>query len=343
MVISIARRLGTGRLSPPSLLVLLADGALHSGQWLAKELGVSRAAVWKGIDRLRCMGLEVHALPRRGYRLSQRVELLEGERIRAELAAPRAATLHSLELLFEVDSTNSRLLGLAAPAPGSADACLCEIQLAGRGRRGRRWVAPFGSGVALSVAWTFADGARTLPALSLAVGVAVSRGLQRAGARGISLKWPNDIWFRERKMGGVVIELRAEGGGPAHVVIGVGMNVDPSASARAQIEAGGARAAAVADACAAAPSRNLVAGAILDELLSMLGQFEREGFAAFRNDWMALDALCGRQAKVLLADAIVEGTARGVDPEGALLLETGGRVQRFVSGEASLRMIEVDV
>jgi BirA family transcriptional regulator, biotin operon repressor / biotin---[acetyl-CoA-carboxylase] ligase len=342
MAISIASRLGDGLLSPPLLLVLLADGELHSGEWLAKELNVSRAAVWKGVDRLRDMGLEVHALPRRGYRLSNRVELLDGQRIRAELAAQRLGLLRNLEFLFDVDSTNTRLLAAAPPPSGSADACLCEMQLAGRGRRGRRWIAPFGSGVALSVAWTFPDGARTLPALSLAVAVAITRALVRAGAVGISLKWPNDIWFQDRKIGGVLIELRAEGGGPAHVVIGVGINVVLSAAARAKIEADGARVAAVADACAATPSRNLVAGAILDELLSMLGEFEREGFAAFRNDWMALDALCGRPAGVLLADAVVVGTARGVDEEGALLLETGDRVQRFVSGEASLRVIEGD-
>jgi len=324
------------------LLVLLVDGELHSGEWLAKKLNVSRAAVWKGVDRLRGMGLEVQALPRRGYRLSNRVELLDGQRIRAEIAERRIGKLRNLELLFDVDSTNTRLLAAAPPPSGSADACLCEMQLAGRGRRGRRWIAPFGSGVALSVAWTFPDGARTLPALSLAVGVAVARALVRAGAVGISLKWPNDIWFQDRKIGGVLIELRAEGGGPAHVVIGIGVNAVLSAAARAEIEADGARVAAVADACAAAPSRNLVAGAILDRLLSMLGQFEREGFAAFRNDWMALDALCGRPAEVLLADVVTKGTARGVDQEGALLLESGDRVQRFVSGEASLRLIEGD-
>jgi len=181
-----------------------------------------------------------------------------------------------------------------------------------------------------------------LPGLSLGVGVAVARALQRAGARGIALKWPNDIWFEDRKIGGVLIELRAEASGPAHVVIGIGLNVFLPASARREIEAGGARAAAAADACAEAPSRNLVAGAILDELLSMLGQFEREGFAAFRDAWLALDALSGRPARVLLADKDISGTARGVDGEGALLLDTGDRVQRFMSGEASLRMMEGD-
>jgi BirA family biotin operon repressor/biotin-[acetyl-CoA-carboxylase] ligase len=176
----------------------------------------------------------------------------------------------------------------------------------------------------------------------LGVGVAVARALQRAGALGVTLKWPNDIWFQNRKIGGVLIELRAEASGPAHVVIGIGLNVALPAAARREIEAGGVRVAAVADACAVAPSRNLVAGAILDELLSMLGQFEREGFASFRDAWTALDALNGRPARVLLGRTVVSGTARGVDPEGALLLETEGRLQRFVSGEASLRAIEGD-
>jgi BirA family biotin operon repressor/biotin-[acetyl-CoA-carboxylase] ligase len=338
MAVSIA-----SRLDHPLLLVLLADGELHSGEWLAKELKVSRAAVWKAVERLRALGVEVQALPRRGYRLPKPVELLDARRIGAELNPQRRRQLRSLELTFEVDSTNTRLLANAPPPLGLADACLTELQHAGRGRRGRRWIAPFGAGVALSVAWTFSDGAGTLAALSLGVGVAVARALARAGAQGVTLKWPNDIWLHDRKMGGVLIELRAEASGPAHVVIGVGINVDLPAASRREIEASGVHVAAVADACAVAPSRNLVAGAILDEVLSMLGQFEREGFGPFRDAWTALDALSGRPARVLLGSTAVSGTACGVDQEGALLLDTGGRVQRFVSGEASLRVIEGDM
>jgi BirA family biotin operon repressor/biotin-[acetyl-CoA-carboxylase] ligase len=329
-------------LDHPQLLVLLADGRLHSGARLADRLNVSRAAVWKGVERLRALGLAVHALPRRGYRLSSPLELLDAARIRAELAPQRRAQLRTLELKFEVDSTNSRLLAAAPPPAGCADACLCELQHAGRGRRGRPWIAPFGGGVALSVAWTFSHGASTLAALSLGVGVAVVRALARAGARGVALKWPNDIWFQDRKMGGVLIELKAEAGGPAHVVIGVGINVSLRAEARAAIAAGGASAAAAADACDAPPSRNAIAGAVLDELLSMLSRFEREGFAAFRDAWSALDALDGRAARVLLADQVISGIARGVDHDGALLLETGAGMQRFASGEASLRVIKAD-
>jgi BirA family transcriptional regulator, biotin operon repressor / biotin---[acetyl-CoA-carboxylase] ligase len=322
----------------PLLLVLLADGEVHSGEWLARELRQTRAGVWKGIERLRAVGIEVQALARRGYRLANPVELLDRQRISAELAEQRRPHIGKLELLFEVDSTNTRLLAAAPPSPGRADVCVSELQHEGRGRLGRRWIAPFGGGIAMSLGWTCSDVIRTLPALSLGVGVAVSRALARAGAEGISLKWPNDIWFRDRKLGGVLIELRAEAGGPAHVVIGVGVNVSLPAGARREIERSGVSVAAVTDACQEAPSRNLIAGAILDELLSMLLQYERLGFAGFRDAWMDLDALQGRQALVVVGKTAISGIARGVDLEGALLLETKDRMQRFVSGEASLRL-----
>ncbi len=329
----------TSGIDLPPLLVLLADGEVHSGEWLAAELRQTRAAVWKGVERLRAAGIQVQALARRGYRLARPVELLDAGRIGAELAADRRAHLHSLELLFEVDSTNTRLLSSTPPPPSTADVCIAELQHAGRGRLGRRWLAPFGGAIAMSLGWTCSDVVRTLPALSLGVGVAVARALGRAGAAGISLKWPNDIWFNDRKLGGVLIELRAEAGGPAHIVIGVGVNVSLPDEARREIEAGTVAVAAVADACKQFPSRNLVAGAILDELLSMLLQYQERGFAAFRDAWTALDGLNGRAAQVLVGESAIAGIARGVDSDGALLLETGDLTQRFVSGEASLRLV----
>lgn len=328
-----------GGLTPP-LLVLLADGAVRSGESLALELGQTRAGVWKGVERLRALGIGVQALARQGYRLSEPVELLNADSVLRELCAEAHRHLRNLEILFEVDSTSSRLIGATPPPPGRADVCTSELQHAGRGRLGRRWIAPFGSGLAMSVAWSFSDAARALPALSLAVGVAVARALLRAGAAGIALKWPNDIWYRDRKVGGVLVEIRAEAGGPAHVVIGIGLNVRLPAAARLEIESSGVRVAAVADACGTPPSRNRIAGTLLDELLSMLAGFEHAGFAALKEEWTALDALHGRLVQLQQGEKKAVGIARGADLDGALLLEVDGRLQRFVSGEASLRLIE---
>jgi BirA family biotin operon repressor/biotin-[acetyl-CoA-carboxylase] ligase len=179
---------------------------------------------------------------------------------------------------------------------------------------------------------------RELPSLSLAVGVAVARALARVGARGIRLKWPNDIWFEARKLGGVLIELRAEAAGAAHVVIGIGLNVALGDAARRAIEATGVRVACATEACPEPPSRNRIAGAILDELLCVLAAFEREGFAPFHAEWTRLDALRDQPARVMLAGGGAAGVARGVDPEGALILEVAGVPHRYVSGEVSLRL-----
>ncbi len=322
----------------PALLRLLADGGLHSGEWLAEQLGVSRAAVWKAVERLRHKGIEVQAIHRRGYALPAPVELLDETRIRAVVSSAHAARIESLSLTFETDSTNTRLLAAAPPRQGSAHVALTELQLAGRGRRGRLWVAPFGGSIALSLGWVFADAARASPALSLCVGVAVSRALGRCGADGISLKWPNDIWLADRKVGGVLLELRAEASGTAHVVIGVGLNVSLAPAERRQFEEAGVRVAAVADACSTLPSRNLIAGALIDELLGMLVAFERDGFAAFRDAWISLDALRDRPSQVLIGENALPGTARGVNADGALRLERDGSIHEFMSGEVSLRL-----
>ncbi len=325
------------RVDLSALVALLADGEVHSGVRLTRHFGAGRGAIAQAVQELRAQGVEVEAVSRRGYRLQRPVELLDADRIRAAMREEYRDRLHRFEVLFDVGSTNTHLLSEPAPPQGRAHVCLSELQRAGRGRRGRLWVSPFGGSIALSLGWTFRELARANSTLSLAVGVAVSRALERSGARDIRLKWPNDIWFNDRKIGGVLVELRTEAGGPAHAVIGVGLNLSLTSAARQEIESGGARVAALTDACPGGIARNGLAAALLEELLSMLSDFEREGFAPFREKWRALDALGGRSARVLAGDTVIEGIARGVDEDGALLLDSGGRLQRFVSGEVSLR------
>jgi BirA family biotin operon repressor/biotin-[acetyl-CoA-carboxylase] ligase len=125
-----------------ALLALLADGSLHSGAELAAQLGVSRAAVWKLVGELRSRGIAVDSLPRRGYRLPAPVELLNAQLIVGAAATQRQALRGDVEVLFEIDSTNTYLYAAAPPPPGSARVAFAEIQHAGRGRRGRSWLAP---------------------------------------------------------------------------------------------------------------------------------------------------------------------------------------------------------
>lgn len=316
----------------------LADGRPRTAATLRAELGSAASELDAAIETLRELGVDVVADSGGRLRLAAPVELLDAETIRAALGERSRARLAALEVSLAVDSTNARLLDARSPTEGSARALLAELQRAGRGRRGRAWVTPFGGSIALSLSWTFGDAGRATPALSLAVGVAVARALQRHGAGGIGLKWPNDLWFADQKIGGILVEAKTEPRGAAQVVIGVGLNLSLSADIRQAIEAQGVRVAAVADASPRPVGRNALAATLLDELLGMLETFEGLGFAAFRDEWSALDALGGRAVRLLIGDGVVEGVSRGVDAEGALLIDSEGQLRRFVSGEASLRL-----
>ena len=226
--------------SRAALLALLADGELHSGPSLAARLGTTRAAVWKLVAELRRLGVDVVSEDRRGYRLRQACELLEARRIRAAAAGTGEALPGELEVLFSIDSTNDYLYTSQAVLAGHPRIVFAEIQLAGRGRRGRSWLAPFGSGLTFSIGWTYPDLPADLSALSLAMGVQVADALREAGAAETMLKWPNDIVWRHRKLGGLLIQLKLEAGGAASVVVGLGLNVALPADARESLATSGA-------------------------------------------------------------------------------------------------------
>ena len=166
------------------LLGLLADGQLHSGNALAKALGVSRAAVWKQVAQLEKLGLQVHGQAGKGYRLERSLELLDSQRILEALPAEIRTRLGVLELLWETDSTSDYLIRSGRCEPNLSDVCVAEYQSGGRGRRGRQWFAPIGQGLCLSVAWNFPSAPPNLSCLGLAVGVAVLRAVRSCGNRG---------------------------------------------------------------------------------------------------------------------------------------------------------------
>jgi BirA family transcriptional regulator, biotin operon repressor / biotin---[acetyl-CoA-carboxylase] ligase len=318
------------------LLRLLADGERHSGEALAGALAISRAAVWKRLRQLRNWGVELEAQPGRGYRLSAPIEFLDAARIRTALPLAAADRLRHLEVHEELASTSDHLLKGADLPAGQFDACLAEFQAAGRGRRGRRWLAPFGSGLCLSVNWQFRDAPATLGALSLAAGVAALRALRRLDMPRLALKWPNDVVHGDGKVGGILVDLRGEAAGPAYVVVGVGINLRLPQSLRSTLRKEGVDAIDLAT-LGEPPSRNDLAAALIGELALALEEFGERGLRAFAEEWREADTLDGRPVRVLLGGDTFDGLARGVDEDGALLLETGGSRRRIVSGEVSVR------
>lgn len=321
------------------LLSLLADGKFHSGEALARRLRVSRSAIWKLVGALREEGVEVQSVPRQGYRLPREVDLLDRSLIQESLDESARRAIANVDVLMTVDSTNQFLIDALPEGQGTAHLCTAEIQTSGRGRRGRSWVAPFGSGICMSLAWQFAELPPQFSALSLAVGVAIVRALERFGLSGVRLKWPNDLLWQQRKLGGILIEMRGESSGPARVVIGIGLNTRMPSHVRLQLAE--QQATLIADIFEVlrekTPPRNELIAAIASELVSLLELFGRQGFGPFVDQWRALDALADTEVKVASGNDSVFGTARGVEQDGTLRVEVGGEIRKFVSGEVSVR------
>ena len=238
-----------------------------------------------------------------------------------------------IDILPRCDSTNAILLDRAETGAPSGTVVITDEQTAGRGRRGRSWFSSPGDSLTFSLLWRFAPG--TAPAgLSLAVGVAVNNALARVGAGETALKWPNDILLHGRKLGGILIELLP--GAPHVAVIGIGINLHLPAGMPADVRS--ASAALCAENQAA--DENSLYAALLSELRVALEAFAAGGFAALRPAWLARHA--HQDVSVIISSDFGpprQGICRGVDADGALLLDVDGQVERVLSGEVSLRPV----
>ena len=319
-----------------AILERLADGRPRSGMTLAAELGVGRAAVWKHIQWLRRAGLSIDADRRRGYRIVGGFEALAAASIEEGLrAAGRDALLGDMAIIGCVDSTQRVVREWAERGSARGSVCWAEAQSAGRGRLGRQWNAPLGAGLWLSLLWRYRAPPGGLGGVSLATAVAVVEALESLGARELQIKWPNDIQWRGRKLGGVLLELVGDPGGDCALIVGVGVNFRLPAETRIDQDW-----CDLSKILAAPPSRNAVAVALLAHLLTMAESYERGGFEDWRRRWRRLDAVRGR--RVILRGAGVQrhGRACGVDADGALRLRTPSGLERFNGGELSLRIGE---
>jgi BirA family biotin operon repressor/biotin-[acetyl-CoA-carboxylase] ligase len=324
----------------------LADGAVHSGEQLAEEQGVTRAAIWKAVGALQELGVEIQATTHRGYQLAHGLAPLHAQRIIAALPPELRPRLRRGDVAWTLASTNSALLesnatdGHGKPAhlpPGQFDFLAAEYQSAGRGRRSRQWFAPPGGALCLSLAWSFAALPKGAAALSLAVGVCALRALSAIAPLDVRLKWPNDLLSSGRKLGGILIELRAESGGPAYVVIGIGINCALGERVTSRVRDSGADPIDLATLGVKPCDRNQLAAALASEIVQGVLEFERSGLASFAADWAAADALAGRVVTVALPDGQFIGHARGIDADGALCVHGNGALRRFNTGEVSVR------
>lgn len=264
-------------------------------------------------------------------------DFLDAEQIAEGVLPSLRPRLRKVTVLAETDSTNSELARLK-PAEQHAHAILAERQTVGRGRRERKWHSPAGGNIYLSFGWSFSRGEHPFSTLPLVVAIATANALKHAGLEGHGIKWPNDILAGGKKLAGILVELKSGGNVRTTSIIGVGINVRmPSTESEdpgkiidrpwTDMESQLAEAFRPSD-------RNLLASAILDQLLASLDRFERSGFESFRGAWKKYDLLENGQATLELDNGTVCGVARGVNEAGELLLETEqGETRSFHAGE----------
>jgi BirA family biotin operon repressor/biotin-[acetyl-CoA-carboxylase] ligase len=316
-----------------NLLRVLADGTFHSGSELGRSLGISRSAVWKHMQRLQELGVEVYSVKGRGYRIPGGLDLLELSRLQQLLPEAVRTRLGQLALSIETDSTNTQAL---AAMQNGVDTGLfaAEFQHAGRGRRGRQWISPLGSSLCFSLAWRFNSGAAALEGLSLAVGLALRQALARVGLAGIGLKWPNDLLVNDAKLGGILIELSGDAAGECQVAIGVGLNVRLPETVAEQLD----QPCIDLTRLGYTGTRTDLLAALVSELIEMLERFENSGFAPLRSAWEEANAFRGREVALSSGPRRYEGVCLGVTDQGGLRLQTSAGQEVFHGGEMSVRL-----
>ena len=317
-----------------AVFAALSDGRVHSGAALAGRRGVSRSAIWRTVQRLRGLGLDIRARQGQGYQLDQAIELLSAATISRALSSGAAKYCRAPEIQFAVSSTNTVLLQRLAAGAARGQVLLAEYQAAGRGRRGRVWLSPPGAGLCLSLGWRFRQKPAALGRLSLYAGLAVAEALAALDVRGIALKWPNDILLDGKKLGGILIETRAGAGGAVDCVIGAGVNYRLPAKTRTGI---GQAVADIYHHAGPELSRNRIAAAVLNHLFALLDLIERGRDGGLLERWRRYDGYQGRRVALRAGRAGLEGIVAGVNDEGALLLRTDAGVRAFAAGEVSLK------
>ena len=314
---------------PLTLISILADGEFHSGEQLGERLGMSRAAINKHVQTLRDWGVDVFTVPGKGYSLPEPIQLLSQEFISSQTDKGQVAVLPV------IDSTNQYLLDRIGTLQ-SGDACVAEYQQAGRGRRGRKWFSPFGANLYLSMYWRLEQGPAAAIGLSLVIGIVMAEVLRDLGASQVRVKWPNDLYLQDRKLAGILVELTGKTGDAAQIVIGAGINL-----AMRQVESDVINQGWInLQEAGIAIDRNTLAARLINELRAALELFEQGGLTPYLSRWEKLDNFINRPVKLIIGDKEIVGISRGIDAQGALLLEQDGAIKAWMGGEISLRSAE---
>ena len=298
------------------LVFMLNDLNFHSGTELAKDIGISRNAIWKMISHLNKNGVLVEKDRSKGYRLVEPLYLL-GQRNIIKALPKALAEKVEVQIYSSLPSTNTYFIDNKKEDFINPTFCLAEQQSAGKGRLGRVWHSPYGRNIYLSCRWELPCDVSKLSGLSLVVGIAVVRALKKIlPEEKFELKWPNDIWHKGKKLGGILIEMLAEAHSNATVIIGIGLNVNMWQDAKS-IDSPWCSLAQVTGQIF---DRNNIVAATMVELKNKIDIFLEKGNVNLKQEWQVYDALWQKKVVVNNLGAIIEGIAIGIDDNGALML-----------------------
>ena len=312
-------------------LELLASGGTVEGAKLARELGVSRNAVWKVMNRLRQGGYKIDAVTNRGYRLLSAPDLLCETEISRWLTTKEIG--RKLEIHELLDSTNNRAKALAAESAPHGTVVIADSQTGGRGRRGRSFFSPEHSGIYLTVILRPKCTPEQASLLTSMAAVATARAIEKTAEADVKIKWVNDLYLNDRKICGILSEagMNMETGQLDHVAVGIGVNTARMAFPPELQEI----ATSVGNETGAAPDRNRLAAEILNELEKL---YDEQDSAAFLRESRRRSNVIGRDITVIEGDKRYPARAVDIDSRGRLIIETPEGRTRLNYGEVSLKL-----
>jgi len=314
------------------LIQQLADGKTHSGEALAQQAGISRAAIAKHISQLQQIGLVIFAISGKGYRLAQPLQLLDVTKMK------QWQTPGSPEVLLQhlTDSTNTQLLKRLQDGQSlqKGQVIVAEAQSAGRGRRGNDWYSPFGSNLYFSMYWRLEQGIQAAMGLSLVVGIAIAQLLERRYQCPLKLKWPNDLYVNHKKLGGVLVELTGQTHADCDVVIGIGLNIQMPTGGEMKIHQPFTDLMQEVD---AQIDRNQLVAELQHQLIQTLKHFEMHGFSDFASEFNQRNEFAEQTVQLTGGSEPQIGVCIGVDHQGGLTLQQDGQLKSYFGGELSLR------
>lgn len=316
-----------------AILHALNQGGFVSGQVLATQLGISRAAISKHIRSLQEMGIDIFTLNGKGYCLNESLPLLNSEEIQQHLAS--LACENNVEVRPIIDSTNTELMRRIQQGDDlvSGQVLVAEMQQAGRGRRGRVWQSPFGANLYYSYYWKLEEGLQAAMGVSIAVGLAVYDAIEALYGLSAALKWPNDIYLHGRKLAGVLVELEGQVEGPCHLVIGIGINLQMPETASKHIDQPWTDLASHTHSL----NKNALVAQLTHSLAQRLAVYQVSGLTTMVEQWNNVNAFGNDMVTLSTGMRTWRGVCEGIDTQGGIVLRQDGELKSYYGGEISLR------